>query len=539
MINAFTAFLRTKFFLSFCLLCATSINLFAQFNPSSGTEFGFPTNVLNGRTEHSSCYKAGNMVLAAWDEPSMGGQVIWQLLNGSNLPICQGIQFYGPGVRDIEVGMLAGPNGQFVAFVAYHRQGVGHQVEQFLWNPSACTFVSLGLPVTLSTSGYSRISMDSHKLYGLVIAWEEGSILKSIVYLSMAGVISNSIIHTVPTPTVKISEPDVAFNHSNAGLAMNYVYLEQSAGSAPTSIQVSQAWYWAEYTSTTVAMASTLMDVNAISGAPTHRVICNIDGPDHNWDTWAYAYTEDQMDVNVRIFNGTASTVTMTNGTIPGMATPINADPNTRPTLSYNSTGNNIMVGWHTLHNYPMESYVAAEILFDGSTLTSASDYLEIPFTPPLASGAPTLAFSKMNENTANYLYAFFSELNGGGFYDMKHKFHNMAVTGSFKKNHEHCDDEEHLHELAARMEVPNSVTIYPNPSNGHFSLSAALPVSGNSHLVLRDITGKKLFEVDGDWATINQQLQNYSQDLLQGTYLVRISSPENQLRETIKIQKM
>lgn len=525
-----------------CLFSLSTPELFAQFNPSSGTEFAYPTAIMNGRTEHSSCYKAGNMVLAAWDEPNMGGQVMWQVLNSSNLPVCQGTLNYPPGTRDIEVGLLQGSGGTFVAFIAYHSAGVGHQLEQWLWDPSACTFTSMGPTISLSTAAYGRISMDSHKFYGLVIAWDEYSVLKSVLYLSMGGAITNSIIHTVPTPMVKISEPDVAFSHPNSGLNMNYVYLEapaSGAGGPPVSARVRQASFWTEYSSTTLNMTAPLMDVNPLSGTATHRVICNIDAPDHNWDTWAYAYTDDMMDVSVRIFNGGGSTVTMTNASLPGMSTPINSDPNTRPTLSYSPLGDEIMVGWHTLFNYPTESYVAAQMMFDGSALTSAPDFLEIPIIPSMASGAPTLAFAKMNENTGNYLYAFFSEFNNSTGYDMKHKFHNWASVGSFKKEQHHCEDEDHLHELASMLPAQNHVHIYPNPSSDFFSLSSGTPISGESRLVVTDLSGKQLYQTRGNWAYINGQLRNFSQNLEAGTYLIQVVAPDQEIDQTVKVQKL
>lgn len=542
MTQFFTSFSKARLAFALCFFSFFGSDVLAQFNPSSGTEFGFPTNILNGRTEHSSCYRAGNMILSAWDEPSLGGQMMWQILNASNLPVCQGLQNYGSGVRDIEVGMLQGTGGTFVVFVAYHLAGTGHQLEQWLWNPSSCTFTSMGPAISLSTSSYGRISMDSHKFYGLTIVWDEYSVLKSVVYLSTAGTITSSIIHTVPTPNVKISEPDVAFSHPNGGLQMNYVYLELPASGAsgsPVSARVRQADYWTEYGSAVVNMTAPLLDINPISGGSSHRIICNIDAPDHNWDTWAYAYTDDLLEVSVRIFNGGASTVVMTNASLPGMSTPLNSDPNTIPTLSYSPTGDEIMVGWHTMFNYPNESYVAAQMMFDGSSLTSAPDFLEIPLFPILASGAPTLAFAKMNENTNSYLYAFFSELNGSGLYDMRHKSHNWGSAGSFKKEHAHCDDEDHLHELANTIVAHNTARIYPNPSTDFFSLSSTMPVAGHSHLVLTDLTGKQLLTVSGDWNYVNAQLRTLSQDLDAGTYLVQVASPSNHIDQTVKVQKL
>ena len=321
-----------RYLLLLAFLCSI-IPSYSQFVPSSSTEYAYPSNVLNGRTKHSSCLKFGNLVLSAWDEMSMGGQVIWQVLNGSNLPICQGTMGYSPGITEIEVGILNKGNGLYFVLVAYHENGVGHSVDEYEWNPGSCTMTYI-TTTTLSTEPANprRISMDSHKGYAIAITWESKTDIYSKLYLASSGVLTSSITHHLYGPAI---EPDMAFSHeNNSPLKVNYVYLPCDPNRVVTgTAEVRQVDYWTEYASTAWSMSSTLTDVNPLCCAPSHRVICNIDAPDHGWDNWAYAYTDDQNNIRVRLLNGVASTVVVNDASIPPQSFPINSVFNDIPTL--------------------------------------------------------------------------------------------------------------------------------------------------------------------------------------------------------------
>lgn len=533
----FSFFKITKTLCALVFLSFSQVG-YTQFIPATTPEYAYPAGGINAKTEHSSCYRFNNLVLAAWDGPSMGGQVIGQVLGSGGVPVCQGIVNYPPGIRDIEVGMLGGSNGVFVVFVAYHEDNIGHKLEQYHWDPAACTFILFSTTVLSTNPDYSRISMDSHKLYGLVIGWDDNGVLHSIMYNSASGTITNGIIHklTSSSPSVDaMYEVDVAFSHDdNAPLKMNYVYQTVDPTATIYNLEVSSALYWTELTSGAPIMTSTLVDVNPITLSPAHRIIPNIDGPDHGWDNCAYAYTDDQSNIKVRLLNSTISTVIVNDATLIGQGTAINNVDNHFPTLSYNSSGDNIMVGWLTTWGgSPTGFYVATEMTRNGVFLSSAPDYLEISNNITATSDAPTLAFTKMNQTTSNTIYAFFSELNGGN-YEAKHKYHPMATSSSFKKEKEHrCSDEAHDHLF---FEVPeNKIAAYPNPFRNSLSLSAMRPLEGIVALHINDLTGRTIARFTNDWGTLNSQLREYSQQLDPGVYTIQIDGHS----EPIKVQKI
>src|SRR5690606_9698258 len=158
--------------------------------PPSAYEDSYPNNNVNiSRTTHTSCFawsgislfgQPEDIVVSAWDEPSWGGTVAWRRLQNGNPSgiIAQGLIPYGPGHRDLEVGLLY-VNGIFRIFVAYHRAGSGHYMD--IYNLTGGGPV-LSTTVPLSNQAqYSRISMDSHRLYGVVVTWEESAVIRTVV----------------------------------------------------------------------------------------------------------------------------------------------------------------------------------------------------------------------------------------------------------------------------------------------------------------------------------------------------------------------
>ena len=199
------------------------------------------------------------------------------------------------------------------------------------------------------------------------------------------------------------------------------------------------------------------------------------------------------------------------------------------------------MVGWFTSWSVPFESYVSTEITRDGLAMTSATDYLEIPFVPANASGAPTLAFAKSNENTMNILYAFFSELNASGLYDMKHKYHPTASSGSFKKEDEHhCSDAEHIDGLRHKDEPQLVVVAYPNPFINELSLNHTNSISGVVHVSVSDMSGRLLLEYNDSWSKVSNQLRMDSGKLEAGFYVINVlTTGENPIEQNLQVQKL
>src|SRR5690606_23098693 len=126
----------------------------------------------------------------------------------------QGLIPYGPGHRDLEVGFLY-VNGIFRIFVAYHKAGSGHYMD--IYNLTGGGPV-LSTTVPLSNQAqYSRISMDSHRMYGVAVTWEEGAFIRTVVAWDNGGTIGISPRVSF-THSWKMYEPDVAFSHYTSAL---------------------------------------------------------------------------------------------------------------------------------------------------------------------------------------------------------------------------------------------------------------------------------------------------------------------------------
>jgi hypothetical protein len=74
------------------------------------------------------------------------------------------------------------------------------------------------------------------------------------------------------------------------------------------------------------------------------------------------------------------------------------------------------------------------------------------------------------------------------------------------------------------KSEKTTSVSIYPNPNDGAFTLEFPNPKSNQVHIIINDITGKTVFET-----TTTQELYNYTGNKLQsGIYLVTVKGVDS-----------
>lgn len=519
------------------LIAITPTTLNAQiYNPPTALEYSYPTGVVSGRSIHSSNYLFFDHTLAAYDDGNRG-QVIWQHINGTNSPICQGVVNYSGGISHIEVGALSGnaSGTPYTAFVAYHKSGSGHYVDLYDWDPSSCNFNYSTTHTLSSEPTPTRISMDCHKGYGLAIAWVDAGVLKTRMYEG-GGSISWGFIHTIQTINIKPNDVDVAFSHK-VNLLLHYVYSDTGF----PAIEVVAEDFWVMRTAAApTSYLPTFEDLNPMIVGVANRIFCNIDGPDHNHDNWAYTYTEDQKNISVRLVDfstGTPPTTFIVNDGSMGNA-PNNFNYNWNPTIAYDMTYNLINVGWITKD--PVESYIGVEIKKDGAGVSSALDYLTIPNIPSDVSPTPIISFSKVTEINAPWLYAFYSQFDyGPALYKFQHKFHDMSNSSSFKTIHEvNCADD---HKVAADQSslTLDKLEIYPNPFTNHFTLDdTKMAISGDVEVSLHDISGKLMFSFTGELDAANQVIKASSEKLSTGTYILKVKSLVSGVSESREVQK-
>lgn len=507
------------------------------------TEYPFPSGNATGSASHSSSYLFNDMTLAAYDDGT-NGEVIWQRINtGGPSMACGGTFNYSSGYSFIEVGALNGTvpggSGPFTAFVAYHQSGVGHAVDLYDWDPGACNMTYMTTHTLSTNPNPSRISMDNHIEYALSIAWTDGTALRTAVY--EANIFTPSPIHTIIPSVSGPINVDVAFTHAmphmnppGYDLVMHYVYTTMTS---PQQVEVCALDFWtlrgAGGPTTYIPVYEDLNRLNRCS----QTIFPNMDGADHEEYNWAYAYTEDNSNISVRLRDWTNSvpptTFVVNDGTMGN--TPNNGAVNRYPTLAYNWWPDQINVGWVT--SDAGQSYVGLKMASDGTAITSTLDYLQIPNNPALASPTPTLAYSKMTEFSYPWLYVFFSEWNGG-LYDFQHKYHDMSINTNFKTTPSHTVVCSYYQNQQRTIEL-ESIEVYPVPVSDEINIvSDQLPSDQLLDVSLTDITGRVVIETNGDLEEINTYLNSRVGELTHGSYLLKITAEDGHFERTWKIHK-
>lgn len=542
MIKHQNTWLKTRRFVFAGLLIAvTSISLNAQtYQPPISVEYANPAGVIGGQSLHSSNYLFQDFTLAAYDDGN-DGQVIWQhIVPGSSTILCSGTIPYTGGYSHIEVGALHGSASgmaPYTAFVAYHLAGVGHAVDLYDWDPFACTMNYSATHNLSSNPTPTRISMDNHIEYALAMAWVDAGTLNTSVY--EGGIFTPSFIHTI-VPTIKPNNVDVAFTHGSQ-LWVHYVY--NSLGSPSVEVSAEDFWVMRAAGSPTTYIP-VYEDLNVLSPASAGNVFCNIDGADHGPDNWAYAYTEDHQNISIRLIDVISgvgpATFVVNDGSMGNIAN--NLSRNEAPILSYDMSFDLINVGWITRNS--AQSYIGLEIFRDGSSITSTMDYFQIPNTPSNASPTPVLSFSKMTEFSVPWLYAFFSEQDAAGNKDFIHKYHDMTINSNFKTSTSHvvnCPDYNHGGHLAkeSNEKTFENLEVYPNPFVDHFIIDdIRMKVSGIVEVHLHDMSGSFILSHTGTLSEVNAALEESTKELSPGSYVLEITSKEDNVSQSWKVQK-
>ncbi|TNE29395.1 MAG: T9SS type A sorting domain-containing protein [Bacteroidetes bacterium] len=518
--------------------------VFAQtYNPPVSVEYAYPTSVSPGASTHSSCYVFDDIALAAYDDGN-DGQVIWQYFNpGGPSMNCGGTINYNGGYSYLEVGALAGSasggGATYTVFVAYHQNGVGHAVDLYDFDPYGCNITYV---TTHNLSNYpdpTRISMDNHIEYALAMAWTDDLYIYTATYNS--GTFTPSPVHQITPVVDRPINVDVAFTHAPANmnpnnwdLVMHYVYTQPTFGQNVVTCAL-DFWTVMGY-ATPQVLAATTEDVNFVTG---NVIFPNIDGADHDQNNWAYAYTANGLDIEVRLndFAGGVppTTVVVNNGSMGNTAN--NSTKNLLPTLAYNAPpAQEINVGWYTRDQN--ESYIGVIIQSNGSGMVSANDYLTIPNNPGASSSTPALAYSKMTEFSIPHQYVFFAEQNGAT-YDFVHKFHDQTNFANFKSEEPHTTTCSHYANTAVEREMA-SIEVFPNPVRNSISLqSDELSVDTELNARLVDITGKVILEGKGSLSEINDLMNSQIESLQTGSYTLNLEIEGGSVSRSIKIQKL
>ena len=524
------------------LTCATALALLAGsaasssaqfFNPATSTfESTFPGSNKLGKPSSTSCYSMTNvftgfgnvdLFISGWSDGS-SGDLVWRMSvpNNPSAMLAED-HFNYSGVTDMEVGFVNDVSGTQLVLVAYYRNGVGHFMDIYKVTGSPSTPLAYSSTMMLSNSTkYGRIRMDSHKTYGVAVAWQYPGI-------GIQTIVGNSGSWSSPTTllgTAKETGPDVAFSHSTGPLNVHYAYHDKGNGTITESVID-----WNVLLTSPPTYSPTIEDINSIPVTKEDLRLV-LDCPDHyNVENWAYTYTVDHSNISVRFIDyhstGVPTTVDVNSGAL-GNAPTVGNYKSYAPALFYGD-GNTeqIIVGWYTTDGGAYNGYIGLQMKENGGGIVSAPDYSELMnaatgifYPSPLR---PGVAFSKLSDwgLAPNTLYHTYYDFNGA--FDYHHGFFKWG-SPVFKNGnvyHPECGSE------AAGLTAKNAgmINVYPNPFTDVVSTTFELQEAGTVKLQLLDLTGRIVAQTSSQAEKGTHRFSTGTlQQLAAGPYLLQVS---------------
>lgn len=513
------------------------------FTPPVAHEHVFPSGATGAllRPETSSAYSISgaqapsgpwaDLYLSGWSGQA-GGGFAWQFtnLNDPTVVVEDGFINY-PGCRDVEVGLVDGPSGQRQILVAYHKAGVGHFLDVYDIVIGGGVTFNYTMPLS-SYPNYTRISMDCHLTYGVAIVWENpfnGGIEAMAGSSGSWGPVVTLPVH--PTGAAS-TDPDVAFSHVGS-LDVHIVSVVPGVGEITEAV-IS----WPDLLSASLASYN-VQDNNFVGGFAIKPVRPVIDCTDHyDVDNWAYTYTINNKEINVRYVDfhttGVPTTAIINDGFLPAMwgITPTTwSYMNIMPSLAYGQNGNNMYVSWYVqdMSGAGNNQYIALNVTEDVSTLINAPEYMGIPNsitgTPyPLT---PGISLSKMNDLNPNFLYAAYYDHGAG--YQMHNAYHHWPdpvfkgaeAISAHQRYHPECGkDHKAMPALTSKVDMKVS----PNPFVSEINVLLNTQVAGKVRLQLTDITGRT---IEQNMVRVEKGIQSLRtgdlENLATGTYILNV----------------
>ena len=506
--------------------------------PATSYENNFPGGPPSGQLP--TCYSYANINFGGtpYDAylSAVDGQLIWRMtLPASPSSIFnQGFLSY-PGCVDMNVGFMEA--GVPMAIVAYYLTGVGHFYDVYKWTTSGLSLISSTPLSTLSS--YSRISIDSHKTYGMVIVWEDATDIYAVTGLS--GAFTTPILLG---GTTNLKRPDVAFSHTPAGLNVHFVYNKQTS---PTSYKIIESvadFYLLN--SSGGFYTPTIQDVNPVT-VMWSELTASIDCPDHySVENWAYTYAIDGVDIYTRSidFNTTGIPVTtnLVNGSLGNNKM---WGKELRPRIAYNQSCTSFHVAWYSSFSVGPngQCYFSEQIKESAAGLVSSPDYELIAANSAFPPGASlnSVAFSKQND-ASYFLYTIFLDATG-----VNHKFHKWPLTTSFRGGDnsvvntlkESCFASPESNTSVGKNEMKQELLLGPNPFSKDLNLFVPESLKDQTvHITLMDITGKLLLQYEGTGKNASEALGQATKNLSAGSYFVSTKMDKTGIQQNFKVLK-
>lgn len=478
---------------------------------------GMPNNLYVHSWDMYSSY-ANNGI--AWIRTDAAGG----LLDNGYLPI----QY----ADDIDVALFEVGGKYFALAAFYYNDGTaatrGHYYNLYNFTPTGLVAVSSMNLLTLSPA-FSRINVDANTPYGVAITWcrpGAGILVKAAAFPSMAF----GPNYLIPG-TAGFKDPDICINRYSGGLKL------QVASLSNTNTQIQeQRLDLNDIASGAFAIPPVTESVVSATPGMTFSVP-RIDCPDASGvQKWAMVYSEYSASgyvpsvsiaetVYANVLNTAASPTPATVAVhSAGYTVASGFFQVNNPVVAYNDNNDLIHVGWITTESTVIIpgtntiKYVAQYIADPPSGPVSIpGSYMMISNTPATAFGV--LAFSGQNTMSGfDGLHTVFCQ----NTYDLMYK-NKPWPSATFK--------------LAGTDKAAPAIApaVYPNPFVNTLSLS--LPLKGHYDISITSIDGKSVYTTNGDYEAM-QHINIPTTAFMPGTYLVRVSSPENNIAFIQKITK-
>jgi hypothetical protein len=537
------SFFMKQFLLGGFLLLG-SLNAGAQFTSAVYNDVPYPSGNPVQRPDDIHCYSAevsmsGNtytLNVYGWNNAGTSAEgFAWRLMSGSSL-VNAGIVPVNNS-SSIDMGIVQEPNtGTIKVVVAYHKTGVGHFMDIY---DAAVTGLTLVSSMNLSNANaLPRISVDAHKLYGVLISWSDpnqGIFVKTLN--TNTGLLTIGTTHIL-TNTFKSLDPDITFTHSGSNPLLAHVAFHRGS---PNQMEEQRMDFFAMHGSMSIPFTGAVEDVYPIpSGWDVGPA--SIDGPEHaSVENWAYAFplfnpSTGFGPVITRVKNGTTSTVSQFDATEgPFGSTPTGPyDLSTRlnrgVSLAFDPIQDYFRIAWFycPTTNYSAGRYVVQYMKINGGLLNPGGTYLNAEVNPAgNTSGTRCITLNPNNSTPENFTaYGHFN----GSVYSIRVKSLPWAAT-SFKTAPT---------AVTGAQSVSPDFNIYPNPSSSAPSISfSGTLADAELNAVIVNSFGQVCAAAHGDGQTLGMRLIENWSSLPAGQYIVRVYSPELGYAGTKTITKL
>ncbi|WP_158606018.1 T9SS type A sorting domain-containing protein [Taibaiella sp. KBW10] len=462
----------------------------------------------------------------AWRRTNAGGG----LINENFVPVKY--------ANDIDAVLYKDGADYYVLAAYYYDDGnpgaKGHYYDIYRFEPGGLVAVSTMNLLTLSPT-FGRINVDA-TVYGLAITWCVPGVG---IYAKAAALSGAAFGPNVLMPgTAARVDPDICIRRgaggSGSGLDLQMVFLDNTLTALReyrvpffNVLSGSSSGFTAEYTTSTPSanrISPPRIDCPDIwSGGQKWAISMGINNVSGTTVTeWIYAVVKNDDWGGVGSFPSTVNLSYLSYTTGSAQAN--------NPVVAYNNQSNRITVGWMTKQNTTVipgtndVKYVAVDVKDNGTSAPAVIPGSYNMISNTIGAFTPVLAFSGQNLNSNfNGLYTAFSQYNTVfGNYSMMYK-HRPWPLSTFKG----------VADLNKGDHSPFVVS--PNPFVN--TLSFTSPAQGDYKINLMSMEGRLVYEYQCT-LTEGELYQLNIPDIASGTYVLNVSSRENNLNYTQKMVK-